>query len=463
MKKLNKLNLVSLGDKEFSKQELINMKQICVQKTLGIAKSIRAYSLQPKHCRHSIIILNYLFISLILLGCKLNHDQNKYKIEKGDSIQSPMIIDIARDFNNEREFRLSEIAYDIEYIKLESTPESLIGHGVIEMIVTDDYIYILNLNRLIQFDRTGKFIKQIGREGRGPGEVHGYRSITMDKENNILYVMANHKYEVLKYCAITGDYLRNFPSSSYIGFNQYNGAFQLLGNGTFAGLSLWMGQYQPDYTLIEIFDDEGNILKNKKSHLFSYQDNDKIEKRHHVATHMTWIFEDQLRLFEGINDTIYKLVDLELEPAYIFNLGKYKGPFDDMVGERRERYIRFGSFRETKSALYFLYRYNNEQITAKYSKDNDRIVRLLNPKGESNKIFNDLDGGLSIWPYYYEGQLENEWYMIVDAINMKQNLSPEYLKESESIYPEKKDDLKEFIEELSIEDNPVIMVVKLHK
>ncbi len=402
--------------------------------------------------------LKYCLIIFFISGCSV---QNERETDTGLHGQSPMIIDIARDFNNEREFRLSEIAYEIEYIKLESTPESLIGYGVKQMIVTDDHIYILNLNRLLQFDRTGKFIKQIGREGRGPGEVHGYRSITMDKEKNILYVMANHRYEVLKYCAITGDYLRNFPSSSYLGFNHGNGAFQLIGNGKFAGLSLWMGQYQPDYTLIEIFDNEGNILKNKKSHLFSYQDNDKIEKRHHVATHMTWIFEGQLRLFEGINDTIYNLVDLELEPAYIFNLGKYKGSFDDMVGERRERYIRFGSFRETKSALYFLYWHNNEQITAKYNKEDGQFFRLLNPKGETNRLFNDIDGGLSIWPYYYEGELEDEWYYLVDALNMKQLLTPEYLTISKAVYPEKKEYLKEFLEELSIEDNPVIMIIKL--
>ncbi len=176
---------------------------------------------------------------------------------------------------------------------------------------------------------------------------------------------------------------------------------------------------------------------------------------------MTWIFEDQLRLFEGINDTIYQLIDLELKTAFIFNLGKYKGSFDEMVGDRRERFIRFSSFRETKTALYFLYRCNNEQIAAKYSKEADRFVRLLNPNGESNRIYNDIDGGLSIWPYYYEGELENEWYFIIDAINMKQKLSPEYLETSEALYPEKNEDLKEFIEELSIEDNPVLMIKKL--
>lgn len=439
------------------------MKRTCIQNNHKIGKGARACSAHLKNYKNPRLILlsNYLFINLLLLGCESDHDQNKYKFENGDSIQSPMIIDIARDFNNEREFRLSEIAYEIEYIKLESTPESLIGYGVKQMIVTDDHIYILNLNRLLQFDRTGKFIKQIGREGRGPGEVHGYRSITMDKEKNILYVMANHRYEVLKYCAITGDYLRNFPSSSYLGFNHGNGAFQLIGNGKFAGLSLWMGQYQPDYTLIEIFDNEGNILKNKKSHLFSYQDNDKIEKKHHVATHMTWIFEGQLRLFEGINDTIYNLVDLELEPAYIFILGKYKGSFDDMVGERRERYIRFGSFRETKSALYFLYWHNNEQITAKYNKEDRQFFKLVNPKGETNRIYNDIDGGFSIWPYYYEGELENEWYFLIDAIKLKQELTPEYLQASEAIFPEKKEELKQFLNKLSIEDNLVIMIVKL--
>jgi len=409
------------------------------------------------------IISSYLIIILCLLGCRSGHNQEQNTILNQESLEHiPMIIDIARDFNNEREFRLSEIAYDIEYIKLESNPESFIGRGRRNIIVTNENIFIYNYHRLLQFDRTGKFIKQVGREGRGPGEVQGYRSMTMDKEKNILYVMANHKCEVLEYCAITGDYLRNFPSSSSIGFNDHNGGFQLIGNGIFAGLSLWIDQYHPEYTLIEIFDDEGNVLENKKSHLFSYQDDERIERVHHVNTHQTWIFKNQLRLFEGINDTIYNLIDLELEPAYIFNLGKYKGSFAEMVGDRRERFIRFRSFRETNSALYFFYMFKyDEQIAAKYNKEDGQFFRLVNPEGQTNRIYNDIDGGLSIWPNYYEGGVDNEWYMIVDAINMKQNLSPEYLKESEAIYPEKKEDLKEFIEELSIEDNPVLMIVKL--
>ncbi len=37
--------------------------------------------------------------------------------------EAHIIIDITRDFNKKREFKLSEIADDIEYVKLEKTTE----------------------------------------------------------------------------------------------------------------------------------------------------------------------------------------------------------------------------------------------------------------------------------------------------------------------------------------------------
>ena len=402
--------------------------------------------------------LNYCLITFFLSGCSGVHDERA--TDSDIYGQSPMIIDIARDYNNEIEFRLSEIAYDIEYIKLEATPESLIGGGLRNHIVTDDYIFIYEQRRLLQFDRTGKFVKQIGREGRGPGEVLLARNFAMDKENNIIYMLANFKNEILKYDATTGEFLGSFQRSEYLGDNTMQGAFQVIGNGILASLSQFMTQYRPEYVLLEVFDNEGNILKKHKSHIFSYQNDEKIEKMQFVSHMQTWIFQDQLRLFERGNDTIYTLVELMLEPEYILNLGKYKKPLHTGI-YRSDRYIHLYSFRETKSALYFLYTYDDEMFSAKYSKENGQFFRFVNPDGQKNRIHNDVDGGLSIWPYYYEGELEDEWYYLVDAINMKQMLTPEYLKESEAKYPEKKEDLKEFIEELSIEDNPVIMIIKL--
>ena len=56
------------------------------------------------------IISSLFLITSLFSGCNMGRN-------KGEGIT---IIDIANDFSNEREFRLSEIAYDIEYIKLVS-------------------------------------------------------------------------------------------------------------------------------------------------------------------------------------------------------------------------------------------------------------------------------------------------------------------------------------------------------
>lgn len=401
-----------------------------------------------------------LIVLLFLFGCR-----NKTAPVASTASDSPQIIDIARDFKNIKEFRVSEIADDIEYIKLEKTPESLIGGGIPTWYITEEFIFVAAQHRLLQFYRDGRFIKQIGKSGRGPGEFQVPLGIMLDDSNDTLCIITNYSNQLLKFDVNSGEYLSGSPVSKYLGSAMFSSGFHIIGKDTFAAFSHPLAQFQPDYVLLEIFDGNGNILKQIKSSLFSFKDEENIQ-RVNQASNQIWRFNNEFRLYEGLNDTIYNLNDnLQLEPAYIFNLGKYKGTFEEMTTKyynELPNYIQINGIWETQNALFLNFIYNGKFCKGQFNKSEGKFYWQDVPGDQkSGVMLNDLDGGLSFWPNISVDHSENERVFCIDAINLKQQLTNEYLERSEAKFPEKKEQLKNFMQDLSIDDNPVLMLVKL--
>ncbi|MDR3095059.1 MAG: 6-bladed beta-propeller, partial [Bacteroidales bacterium] len=81
------------------------------------------------------------------------------------------VIDLDPFFKNSKELLLSEIASDVTYIPLETSPECLIGR-IDKIISFDDKYYILDrqTESILVFDSTGKYLFKIAQIGNGPGE-----------------------------------------------------------------------------------------------------------------------------------------------------------------------------------------------------------------------------------------------------------------------------------------------------
>ena len=84
------------------------------------------------------------------------------------------VLNLAESFSRQKEVPLSQFVDKISYIPLETNPEALIPE-VSYYEVTDEFVIVKTSARGIQhillFDRnTGKFIREIGKQGRGPGE-----------------------------------------------------------------------------------------------------------------------------------------------------------------------------------------------------------------------------------------------------------------------------------------------------
>lgn len=84
-------------------------------------------------------------------------------------------IDIEKKLNESVKIVCSDFIQDLDYIALETNDNILIDANP-EIFINDKLIIINNLRSCLIFDRfSGKFIREVGRYGKGPNE---YRSTT---------------------------------------------------------------------------------------------------------------------------------------------------------------------------------------------------------------------------------------------------------------------------------------------
>ncbi len=106
---------------------------------------------------------------------------------------------------------LSEFIRSSKLIKLETNPECLISFAK-QVLVAKNYIFIAEPSRVLQFDTTGRFIKQIGTAGHGPGEYYMVGSIAADTFSNHLVVQAQGGYFCYDF---EGRFIQNIPVSGF--------------------------------------------------------------------------------------------------------------------------------------------------------------------------------------------------------------------------------------------------------
>jgi|AntAceMinimDraft_9_1070365.scaffolds.fasta_scaffold01024_8 hypothetical protein len=128
------------------------------------------------------IRLNFIFIMkkilfgllLILISCN----------NKNSTIQEKQHIKaISRNIDQES----LKLDAEVSFVQLETSKECLLGY-IINIEVTDDYIYILDRSSFFVFTNKGNFIKKIKR-GKGPGELTRAINFSLDLARNEIYII----------------------------------------------------------------------------------------------------------------------------------------------------------------------------------------------------------------------------------------------------------------------------------
>lgn len=367
---------------------------------------------------------------------------------------------------NKQTISLSQIASNVEYIKLETNKDCIIGSAA-RCFFTDSVIFIANGGPLLKFSYSGKFLGEILKIGRGPGEIDpvGIISLIPDKK---LIVSQKSSQRKLLYFNYDGKYIKSVSYPTNVQ------SIHVMKDG--------------NYLYYQI----GSASNTKYSFVLSNERNDTISS---VKNYKFWPIPGQMMVEVGskgpnfrpiyyisnrisfkslYNDTVYSISSNKIVPSYYVNLGKYKIP-DEIIPEKiistgqgknyQELSIkyRYSNVLEASNRIFLgIYCYQSGKVPPQYfliDKTDQKGFVLINKDGESTGIVNDWDGGLDFWPI--ENITENKIFMPIDIMNLKKEFEINKSAKKSIKFPERQKDLSKIISNSDITDNPIIMIVTL--
>ena len=118
-----------------------------------------------------------ILLLIILIGCKAKEESNniiEYNIVQG--------------IEKDEHIYLSEIAENIVSIPLETKRECLIA-DIRDIDISSDYILIKDdMDQVLLFSISGKFIKRIGQKGKGPNDYLSATKVKISQKNSEIYL-----------------------------------------------------------------------------------------------------------------------------------------------------------------------------------------------------------------------------------------------------------------------------------
>ena len=387
------------------------------------------------------------------------------------------IANIEEALSNIEDVKLSDYATDINYYTLETADSCLLGIFS-KISFTDDMIFIGSTDKMKtihQFTRDGKFIKNVGIRGRGKGEYLAIRSIIPLTDMNAIMVEGGPKaviYSLEDGNAIKDIYfdqlrkedgtLLNNPDSKnphsiynieYDGkgnfyiltFNVKSGCQNLIATDTSLVVKNTIKLRSGEKSISEAYTQRGGVIKSPAM----------------AISGISYMYDDKINFFHGMNDTLYVIEDNKPVPKLAVDYGYYCKDLHNVTAEDIWVKIRLESdniiFMEARMPL------SNQQEANSlgtahilYDKANDK-TRLMkfteNLPGDQfftdggGAFFNDLDGGLPFWPIHIHN---NKMYMACDA--------GKFIELSQKYNSPK---MKEVASRINEESNPILIEVVL--
>ena len=378
---------------------------------------------------HSIIILIFLFC--ISCSQKLPEKEKMY-------------IDLKDDPAGGTPVKLSSIASGIEYIPLESKRNTMLAPGK-RIFVLDSLIVSCGFHQTYSFDRTsGKFVREIGTYGRGPGSYSGSSVLAyLNESRGIIINAEGWDYSLIEYSpeGKIQNQLKLKRMTSY---------------ATWLSGSLYAAFYP---------NSEGN--DNVRMIIFN-SDNDSIvaefqnkrtctnnTSRFVVLPYEAWFyyFENGLFFKEYLNDTIFQVTEHELVPRIIFDTGKHSPPYEERETFNPVDFYRIDMIIENRDYIFFRLIFQKHSYYGMFDK-NKKTKSVSSISGQQISGFeNDIDGFIQFQPQSISDNNEligfAEAYEILDWFDK----NPERAAKLPA-------DLQKF-RNLKVTDNPVIMIAKL--
>lgn len=268
-----------------------------------------------------------IFIILLIFSLSACGEKRTSSNTKEDQVPSKDL-----QFTDYIEFNGADFIDKIDYVKLEMTEESSFGE-ISKIRITKDHIYLLDLfvtYQLFVFDRSGRFVRKIGKKGKGPGEYLRLCDFDItDKEEIILYARQHKKMLFFKPDG-------TFIKESHTPFRA-DGIKMLPDDKILFSTALDGNQHR-----VFLTDAEYNIEKSFLPYPANYAD-DKLNTG--LFTEMP---EDRILYSKAVSDSLFVFNSSgALIKNYKLNFGKYTVPwelkcnYEKLVSERSNEIYRY--------------------------------------------------------------------------------------------------------------------------
>lgn len=363
--------------------------------------------------------------------------------------------------------KLSQVASEVKYIQLETNEKCMI-YPYAKYYFSDNFIFVSNRDHILKFSSDGKFIKQIGTPGRGPGEITSITttSIIPEKKWIVLYDFVAHK---LRYFNFDGNLVKtiNLAPFRYV---------KVIDNITYIAISNVNSVASEKYTHL-LLNESGETLssvKNPESWKSVYQNN--VLSISSPTFEPFYTYRNNHYFKSMYNDTVYVVNANRIQPSFFINLGKYRIPEE----KRFERLSPAESkmFNENTSGYYFSYvfeagdrlflttnEWGGDTKIGRFTINKKSLVENSDDKNSGiykGYIDNDWDGGALFWP---KGSFsDNTVFMPIYIKDLKDIIN--FRRSSKSLktmvkFPDKRAQMEKMVSDLDISDNPILMIVKL--
>lgn len=366
-------------------------------------------------------------------------------------------IDVENTIGRTNSINYSDIVKDIKYIKLETTSESLIGTlaGASPVLMMEDFILISQRNSApLLFDINGKFIRKIGSTGRGPGELGTEYTAVFNPGDRHIYILTNYGKDIRVF-NLDGQFVRDIKTDRLHSFN-------LAGDDLFVGSVVTNpSDATRSYNYI-LFNKKGEILNtyiiagyadmllpgSTSEMQFGYIRPPDI-KRSISGTHINTL----------LNDTLFTIQpDGNLQYSLCWDLGKYKPPFgpEEQVSADKilmQKYVSYVLAYETGKYWIISFPLEKKQKTCFYDKQTGETFELDSVKNDTRFVYSSLPSPL---------QMAGDTYISVfQPARLKKMTETEFFAKREEETPTEAGKLKDLVNSLNEDDNPVLMIMTI--
>lgn len=384
--------------------------------------------------------LIFIVFSILFIQSLCAQSGNKSKVT---------ILNLAESFSKQQEVSLSKFVDKITYIPLETNPEALIpefGH----FEVTEEFVIAKTGDRgkfrILLFDRkTGKFIRQIGKQGRGPGEFHIWSPLPFNPVKKELYAIGASG-EILVY-NLSGSYIDKIQDKMLSTIT--HAFYSTIDSNIFVG-------YVPNFSGLEkkklvLLSKEG-VLKIFPNYLTwkSESKSGTIVAPFDFVQFYRW--DNKVNFIEAYCDTLYQITIDSLLPRYFFDWGKYNAPYSKQTDIKWYDYFFIMDIDENKNYIFFRCVYLKEDYTGFIDKRNNNVTFCKIGASGTSALKDDISGLMDVIPKDFTQ--ENEMVYVIQPVKLMK-----WLKEN----PEKAENARNKLSWLKNIDefsNPVIAIGK---